>query len=99
MADPRLTKVEQRVIDWMRDGDKALYRCSFNHDVYGCGVTPSFMRICSRKTVDSLIAKGLIEWFSCHPPELRAMLVENSHLGPPNSLSDRPKTSEAVDDN
>jgi hypothetical protein len=74
----RLNKTEQRIIDWMRDGDKALYRNPHNHDRYGYGLSTCFTNLCSRKVVDGLIGKGLIEWFACYPPELRAMLVENN---------------------
>lgn len=97
MGSIRLTKTEQRVIDWMRDGDRALHKHPHDETSYGHGSYGSdkWTKICSRKVVESLIAKGLIEWFSCYPPDLRAMLVENRHLGPPNSLS--PSESEAAD--
>lgn len=83
----KLTKAEQRIVAWMRDGDRALYKCYYDdrkygwHESAGSKSKTVFHKIATRKQVLSLIAKGVIEWYACYPEDLRAMLVENRRPG------------------
>ena len=79
----KLTAAQQRVVDWMRDGDRALHKCHFDENWYGYyaerdttgGDYGRFRRVCNRKTLDAIIKSGGAEWYNCSPPDLRAMLV------------------------
>lgn len=78
----KMSAAQQRVVDWMRDGDRALYKCHFNPNAYGYydrgnggGDHGIFRRVCSRKTLETIISTGAVEWFQCSPYDHRAMLV------------------------
>ena len=81
----KLTTAEARIIAWMRDGDRALNKCYYDPSKYGWheaikgqpGDVTRFHKVATRKQVESLISKGLIEWYKCSPTDLRAMLIEN----------------------
>lgn len=78
----RLSAAQQRVVDWMRDGDRALHKCHLDPNWYGYYAEREsghdygrFRRVCNRKTLDAIIKAGIAEWYKCSPPDLRAMLV------------------------
>lgn len=81
----KLTAAEARIVEWMRDGDRALNKCYFDESKYGwheakknCpGDHLTFHKVATRKQVEALISKGIVEWYKCSPYDLRAMLVEN----------------------
>lgn len=73
----KLTTAEQRIVDWMRDGDRALQSPLYDRARYGFYKGGKFVKIATRKQVESLIKKGMVEWYACSPPDLRAMLIEN----------------------
>ena len=75
----RLTKEQQRVVDWMRDGDRALTQAPGDPTRYGYFEGGKFRRVCSRATLEAIIRSGVAEWFQCSPPDLRAMLILPKH--------------------
>lgn len=72
----KMTEAQRKVLAWMADGDRALHKAHWDENRYG-GYSRGALhqRICSRRTVEILIAAGYAEWMKDSPPDLRAMIT------------------------